>query len=140
MSDSQLSDVHSAHVMTWENQSHSNLALHKRIQLFEIAIHAIERRASKTLSGVTLLVILDRVLSQSKEKFPFLSYISVESNSLNLKSHEQINDLDQNELIEALRYLLIELLRVLGRITADILTIPLHNELLKVSWNEPETK
>jgi hypothetical protein len=139
MSDSRSSNIHSAAVMAWEKNFKSNYSIEQRIHLLGLAINAIEKRASTTLSRVTLLVIVDRVLHQSREKHPILSCVSVESNSLKFKNEPTSND-DSKELLDALRFLLIELLSVLGRVTADILTIPLHNELLKVSWNEPEIK
>jgi hypothetical protein len=140
MSGSQSSDVHSAVVRTWENKFKPDITLDQRIRLFELGINSIENRASTTLSSVTLLVILDRVLHQSRDKYSVLSCVSIELNSLKLRYKQSHNELASQELLEALRFLLVELLTVLGRITADILTIPLHNELLKVTWNEPETK
>lgn len=138
MSDSQSNDIHSAVVMTWENKFKSGFSLEQRIRLFELALDAVEKRACTTLSSVTLLVVFDRVLHQSRDRYSVLSCISIESSSLKFTYEQTHNDL--KELLEALRFFLIELLRVLGRITADILTIPLHNELLKVTWTEPEIK
>jgi hypothetical protein len=140
MSDSQQIDIHSIFVQTWEKDAASGLTSVQQVRLLENAIRVVERRACLTLSNITLLVILDRVLHNSKEKFPTLAEISIESNSLNFF---KLHNFENNNLVEAidgLRYLLIELLKVLSRITADILTIPLHNELLKVTWNEPEKK
>lgn len=85
---------------------------------------------------MTLTLILDRVLHESQEKFSLLSEATIKSNSL---SFEKLHHLHKpEELLVPVRYLLVELLTVLGRITADILTIPLHKELLKVTWNHSE--
>lgn len=140
MNDSPPSDVHSTFVMTWEKNTGNGLTKVNRARLFEKAIHAVEKRSCTTLSNVTLLVILDRVLHQCRDKYPVLSEVSVEARSLNFQKLQNLEDQKLDDFIEALRYLLIELLKLLARITADILTIPLHSELLKVTWNEPEKK
>lgn len=140
MSEAPLSDVHSVLVSTWEQRSASGLTLIERVRLFEKGILLVEQRASQTLSRITLLVILDRVLQKSTEQFPILSSINIEPNSLSFDLDPKFETQKLNHLIEALRFLLIELLTILGRITADILTTPLHSELLKVTWMEPEKK
>lgn len=134
------SDAHSAFVQTWENNTNTGLSKVNRARLFEQAIHAVEKRSCLTLSNITLLVILDRVLHNCTDIYPMLSEVSLDAHSLNFQKLQNLDDHELDDFIEALRYLLIELLRVLARITADILTIPLHNELLKVTWNEPEKK
>lgn len=134
------SDVHSAFVQTWENNTNTGLSKVNRARLFEQAIHAVEKRSCVTLSNITLLVILDRVLHNCTEKYPVLSEVFLGAHSLNFQKLQNLEDKKLDEFIEALRYLLTELLRILARITADILTIPLHSELLKVTWNEPEKK
>ena len=126
-------------VQDWEKKTAIGLPLTKRVELLEKAIHVIEQRALMTLSGITLEVILDRVLRQSHEKFPVLSDVSLINKHLSFQEllHTGKNHKSE-ELIEALRFLLIEFITVLGRITADILTAPLHKELLKVTWTDPE--
>ena len=140
MNDSPSSDVHSNFVMTWENKTNIGLSKVNRLRLFEMAIHAVEKRSCVTLSNVTLLVILDRVLHHCRDKYPVLSEVSLDTHSLNFQKLQNLEDHKLDDFIQALRYLLIEILKVLTRITADILTIPLHDELLKVTWNEPEKK
>lgn len=140
MSDTPSSDVHSVCVTDWEKKASHNLSLTQKVELFEMAIHAVEKRACVTLSGVTLLIILDRVIQQCKFKHPILSHITIVDQTLKLENHDKLNNKDLGTLIEALRFLLLELLRVFGRLTADILTIPLHNELDKVKWTELEKK
>lgn len=134
-------DAHSQVVHEWESKNNIGLTLDQEVQLLEKGIHAVEQRALRTLSSITLMVILDRVLQQSTEKFDSLS----EANIINGLSIEALLQTDRNQdskkiLIEALRYLLIELLRVLGRITADILTNPLHNELMNVTFESKEIR
>lgn len=126
-------------VQDWENKNASDLPLTQRVILLEKAIHVIEQRALMTLSSITLEVILDRVRHQSIEKFPLLTDVKFNNKHLNFQEllHKKKKHKEE-DLVEALRYFLIEFITVLGRITADILTTPLHRELLKVKWTDPE--
>ena len=128
--------IHSDLIEDWEKKNIVGLTSDQHVRLLEKAIQAIKQRAGITLSAVTLTLIIDRVLHESKDKYPLLSEASIESNRL---SFEKMLIHHKSEyLLEPIRYVLIELLTVLGRITADILTIPLHKELLKVTWNHSE--
>ena len=129
-------EAHLKLIKDWENTNAIGLNSDQHVRLLEKAIRAIELRAGTTLSVVTLTLILDRVLHESKEKYPLLSEAFIETNRL---SFEKIYNHHKSEhLLEPVRYVLVELLTVLGRITADILTTPLHKELLKVTWNHSE--
>lgn len=132
----QKNEFHRRIVEKWESSS-ASLSDDQKIRLFVKAFGKIEERALKTLSSVTLHVVLDRVISQSAEKFPFLSEVKIEAQGLTFDHLlRNINNHNSENVIEALRSLLIELLSVLGSITADILTSPLHKALMEVT---PET-
>ncbi len=132
--------AHAQVVADWEAKNARNLSSVQRVQLFEKAIKAIESRTCETLSRVTMSAILDRVLHLSLEKFPVLSEASVESLTLNFEKIHLKKNFRADEMIEAQRFLLIELLSVLSRITANILAEPLHKELSGVAWQDPEGK
>jgi len=138
-----INDLHIKQVEAWERKNADGLSLEKQLKLFEKAFHAIEQRTLKTLSNVTFQVVLDRVLLQNTDKFPFLSEVKLEPQGLNFEVLIR-NSASHNsgQLTEALRCLLVELLNVLGNITADILTEPLHKELHKVTsdYQQPEEK
>lgn len=134
----QRNDNHAKHVALWEKKRTKELTVEDQIIVYGVAVNALEKKATATLSRVTLLVILDRVLHQSQKKFPILSDALIKDDTISfgplvLNSKTKLDP----ESIEALRYFLVEFLNVLGRITADILTIPLHEELMKISWDLP---
>lgn len=131
-----MMDIHDKIVAELEGR-HEKLSPEERVLLLQKVILAVELRASVTLSQVTMLVVLDRVLRQSLEKFPVLSSVT-SSNLINFKNLDTHKN--PEELSTALRFLLLELLRVIGRITADILTTPLHQELIKVTLSDQEKK
>ena len=121
----------------WEKEKAQGHKPAEKVSLFCKAIAAVEQRTLKTLSPVTLEVILDRALLQSKERFSLLSSVTAEGKGLNFDELLQ-NDKFQNqqdEVIQALRHLLIEILTVIGNITAGILTKALFQALFEVSYD-----
>ena len=131
-------NVHSKIVEEWQTKAAKGLTSTQKVQLLEKAIKVVEARATQTISRVTLVVILDRVLYQSKDKYPCLSKATVDSNTISFAELYSKNF--TTDFTEALLFFLVEFLTILGRITSDILTTPLHEELLKVTWAEPEKK
>lgn len=108
------------------------------IQLFERALDAVWREAFEPLGEVTLIAIASRVLFISKERFPELSGLSIKPDGISLDDlRERAGTLSAHELSEPLCFLLTELLRVLGHLTANVLTPWLHSELSKVALEEP---
>jgi len=108
------------------------------LRLFVRAIDAIWREAQEVLGEVTLTAIASRVLLTSKERFPGLTGITVEGDGFSFDTlWARVNSMPVEELKEPLRFLLIELLRVLGDLTGNVLTPWLHAELAKVALQEP---
>lgn len=134
------SDIHHKVVFTWEKNNVDGLTADEQLQLFAKAIKAIEERTLRTLSLVTVSVILDRVIKEAKDKYPSLSAVKVEPLGLDFTGISSHENHERKELLAGLRYLVAELLRVLGSITADILTDSLHKELLKVTWKQNERR
>jgi hypothetical protein len=124
-------DIHSKTVEDWFEVQAKKLPSQEQFLLLEKAIHAIEERASSTLSSITMTVILDRVLYQSQQEFPILKNAKMDESLLDFTAVDKTGA--PEKFIEALIYLLVELLRVLARLTANIITTPLHNELKKIS-------
>ncbi len=125
-------DIHSSVVERWLTASaHSPL---EEILLLEKAFRIIQARAGLTLSHVTLMVVLDRILQQGLEEHPILHQVTIENQVLNFTIIKRSRP--SEEASSALSFLLAELLRVLGRITADILTKTLHKELMEINLNE----
>jgi len=104
------------------------------VQAFEAAFAALWRRANRTLSDVTLMAILDRVLHDAVERFPLLAPLRVEQSGLHCADLGATADgLDTAYLMDALQYVLAEYLTVLGGLVAEILTPALHAELARIA-------
>jgi hypothetical protein len=134
------SDIHQKVVFSWEENNVHGLTPDEQLLLFAKAIKAIEGRTLRTLSLVTVSVILDRVIKEAKEKYPSLSAVKVEPMGLDFTGISSHENHERKEVLAGLRYLVAELLRVLGSITADILTDSLHKELLMPHYKKHKAK
>lgn len=127
-------EIHRAQVELWEKQNFQNLSPEQRAEIFGKAFELIFQRTLKTLSYVTLQVILDRVFFQSREKFSLLSDVKIEPTGFNFDLLIQnIKSYNSEIVSEAQAHLLVEFLGIVGSLTADILTVPLHEELHKLT-------
>jgi hypothetical protein len=126
---------HATSVDAWLKHSAHELSRPDLIRLFAAALDALWNVAVTTLGHVTLTAIAERVLFTASEKFPVLSSLKVEA-AHGFQCGElrkPIDSLQASELIEMFRFVLVELLTVHGRLTAEILSSELHAELQQVS-------
>ena len=125
---------HAALVDRWLRQTAGGASAQRRLQLLEGALRALWRRAHGTLGEVTLGAVTERVLYHAAERFPFLSALRVEGDGVHLAELEQRPPaVDEATLVDAVRFVLVEFLSVLGNLTADIMTPALHAELAGVA-------
>jgi hypothetical protein len=106
------------------------------VGLFGVAVEALWSRAVTTLGSVTLTAIAERVLYAATGRYGFLATVNPRPNGdsrWKQHLHERLTSVPRSELIEGLRYTLIEVLTVIGRLTAEILSDELHGALVAVS-------
>lgn len=121
---------HAACVEAWRTGVGGDLPAASLLEVFELAFRAVWRRAGVTLGDVTLTAIGDRVLFYAGERYPLLAALRLEPDGVSCEDlARDAESLDAAELDEALQFVLVELLTVLGRITGDVLTPALHAEL-----------
>jgi hypothetical protein len=130
---------HAACVDAWLTRSAAASSPDALLRLFEAALAALWIRTKTTLGEVTLAAIAERVLHNASEKFPLLWSLKVEpAGGIQCRElRERIGSVQPNELREAVRFVLVELLTVLGNLTAEILTPELHAEIYSVSLPGP---
>lgn len=125
---------HTYQVDVWIKQNANGLPAEQLLIIFTAAIRAIQKRAATTLSEVTLTAIFNRILYTCQKKFPLLSETKTEQKDVSFdKIVEQARGLQPDEITNAFRFFLIELLTILGNLTANILTQSLYRELTKVT-------
>ena len=125
---------HAACIDAWLQRSPPGLAPEALLRLFEVALGALWLRTKTTLGEVTLTAIAERVLHNASEKFSLLLSLKVEpSGGIQCRElRERIGSVQPQELQQAIRFVLVELLTVLGTLTAEILTPALHAEIFRV--------
>jgi hypothetical protein len=126
-------DQHRASVDAWLERADAGMPPEQLLQTFAEGFDTVWRRAHRTLGEVTLVAIGDRVLHNAAEQFPTLSVLKVESTGLQYKELGALAvSLDSEQLLAAMRFVLLEFLTVLGALTAEILSPALHAELAKL--------
>jgi len=127
-------EQHAAFVDDWLERSARDLMPEALLRLFESALHALWDRTKTTLGEVTLIAIAERVLHEVCEKFPQFSCLKIKpAQGFQCRAlAEHLDTMTSAQLRAAMRCVLVELLTVLGRLTAEILTPELHAELSRV--------
>ena len=126
---------HAVCVDTWLDRNARDVSSKDLLGLFEAALGALWARTKTPLGEVTLTAIADRVLHNAAEKFPFFSSLRVEpAEGIQFGGlHERRGSLQAADLTQGIRFVLVELLTVLGNLTSEILTPELHAELSRVT-------
>jgi len=112
----------------------SRVAPDELAALFEKAMDVLWRRTYSALGDITVAAIVDRVLHNATEKYAALGSVKLEPGGLNFAEFRQhAGSISDRELKEAVQFVLVELLTVIGNLTAEILTPTLHSELASVT-------
>ena len=125
-----LSDDHDGCVDTWLARHPPRGSPEDAVALVERALQALWRRCQRRLGEVTLMAIADRVLHEGRRRFPLLGDLVVGRSGISLEGlRTRARAASMEEVQGACRFLLAEFLRVVGRLTAEVLTPALHAEL-----------
>lgn len=129
---------HTACVRDWLARSAVNLSTAQQLTLLDHGFTAVWNKAHQTLGAITLTAVVDRVLSTSAKDFPQLAQTRADFSGISFEALYS-NGSTPDQSVAALRFTLIELLRVLGAITAEILTPSLHAALAEVTMPSEST-
>jgi len=131
-------DPNASCVASWLDRAATGLSGEEHVQLFELALAAMWRRSRRPLGDVTVAAILDRVVHNATERFPVLEGLQVETSGVScVDLRARAPTADGAELLQAIRFVLVEYLTVLGNLTADIFTPALRAELSAVALEAP---
>lgn len=130
MTDDEEGLDHQSCVDAWMERSARGLTSEQLLEAFEFGFSALWHRAHRTLGDVTLTAIADRVLYNTAEQFPVLDSLAISATGVSAGAlRARAGSLDPDEVSEAIRFVLVEFLTVLGTLTGDILTPSLHAQL-----------
>lgn len=131
-------DSHAACVDAWLTRATQHASADRLAAHFETALQALWTRTKTTLGEVTLTAIADRVLYIASENFPFMAALKVEpaTGIVFGDLRERFAALPTAQVIAGIRFVLVELLTVLGNLTAEILTPELHAQLSRLALPE----
>lgn len=127
---------HGAMVDTWIKRSVDGRSSFEIADLFGAALEGLWNRAVATLGSVTLTALTERALGTATGRYPFLSVIRPHPNGggyCRRQLHGRLASVPGSQLLEGLRFALIELLTVIGRLTAEILSHELHAAVMEVT-------
>jgi hypothetical protein len=125
---------HSLCVTAWVDRVPHDLPAVRLVEVLERGFGALWRRAYRTLGDVTLTAIADRVLHTAIGRFPAIAAVTLGGNGPEfgaLRDAEPV--IPPEQLRQAIQFVLLEFLTVLGNLTADVLTPGLHEELSSVA-------
>ncbi len=125
---------HRVGVDAWLVRAAAGASPEQLVQIFEEGFGVLWRRAHRTLGDVTLVAILDRVLHYATEKYPMMSVLKAEAGGLRCQVlRQKIEGVPAEQVGEAIRFVMVEFLTVLGNLTAEVLTPLLHAALSQVA-------
>lgn len=121
---------HAACVDAWLERTAKGASVEQLVAAFEAAFTALWRRAHQTLGDVTLGAIADRVLYVAAEEHPITSALELDATGVSWGAFRQhATALPADQLIGSVRFVLLEFLTVLGKLTGEVMSGPLRAEL-----------
>ena len=121
---------HSETIETWIQKSTGKLSSQNLSEFLELAINDIILKAQTSISEVTVLAILERVLYNSAERYSLLREVKIENDKLQFAMlHPSYKSYSNSEIREAFHYLITEFLFIIGNLTGEQLTPIMHDEL-----------
>lgn len=128
---------HQLVVERWLATAGKKLSAEQQIDLLEQTIGALWRAAQPSISEVTLALILDRVVINTRDHFPNFPDLAVAAPSLDvapLRARRAV--LGAAKVKAAVAFLITEFVAINSGMTADALTPAMHKTLSKIRWKK----
>src|ERR1041384_6431546 len=110
--------VHIKYVSEWMRRA-ATVSQDQLARLFERAMSALWHRTYSALGDITVAAIVDRVLYNAAEKFPSLRSLKLDASGINFAEfRHHARSISDRELKEAIQFVLVELLTVVGNLSA----------------------
>lgn len=106
---------------------------HLLIARLRLAVDALWKRCRDRLGEVALMAIADRVLHETRVRHPCFGDLRLDEKGI---AFDGLGGPDRGAGLDAVRgaarFLLCEFLRIVGRLTAEVLSPALHAELARI--------
>ena len=133
-------NIHIRFVSEWMKHA-TRISPEELAGLFEGALTVLWSRTHSALGDITVAAIVDRVLYNAAEKYSALGSLKLDASGINFAEfRHQAGTFNDRELREAIQFVLVEFLTVVGNLTAEILTPALHSELSSVTVKDSRSK
>jgi len=133
-------NIHIRFVSEWMKHA-TRISPEELAGLFERALTVLWSRTHSALGDITVAAIVDRVLYNAAEKYSALGSLKLDASGVNFADfRHQADTFNDRELREAIQFVLVEFLTVVGNLTAEILTPALHSELSSVTVKDSRSK
>jgi len=131
--------THAEIVSEWFERTAKACPTRDLAPLFGRALLAVWERARVTLGEVTLRAVFDRVLGAARQRFPCIARLRLGADPDIFRSLVEQREVvtDRAEFESTMRWVMTELLTLLGGLTGEILSSPLHAALRAVQSMQP---
>jgi hypothetical protein len=121
---------HVRQVDIWVEEKLKGQNRKEMIDSFNEAFQRVWTKAELTLGSVTMLAVADRIKHISREAYPWLAPIQKKNDGIDVTGLAQgESPMSEDELRQGLSFMLGEFLRLLGNLTAEIISPKLHASL-----------
>lgn len=130
---------HSAFVEEWLDDAGRGLDCERLLELLQQAVRVVWDSARVSISDVTLDAVLERVVINARDHFPWLPALPVVHSSIDtsvLRAH--CGRAKLGEILKASRFIVTEFLAINGNLTGEALTPAMHRGLAKARWKKPK--
>ncbi|HET9239372.1 MAG TPA: hypothetical protein VFO10_19075 [Oligoflexus sp.] len=123
---------HSRQVELWVEQRLKDRPHEAVIDAFNKAFQRVWEKAELILGRVTMQAVADRIVHVGRQDYPWLAPVRSKQDGIDVTALVHKTDhIQDDELRKGLGFLLAEFLRVLGHLTADIISSKLQTALME---------
>ena len=133
-------DVHVEAVDKWLARAAADRSTRSLLRSFETTLSAVWSSALTILGAVTMNAVAERVLTNAVERFPCFAALHPSAvghlRCYELRLQTRLGGVAFGELVVGIRATMIELLSLIGSLTAEVLTPELHAHLARLPARE----
>lgn len=104
------------------------------IPILKLGLQKVWDHARLTVSAVTLMAVSDRAVFNATKHHKFLSTLIIQKGGFSFEKFDSEQQITQRELLEGFQVLIARFITIIGKLTADVLTNDLCQELSKISY------